>query len=777
MYTYEWDPETGGLLLQPKPAEFSKEPRPVYYQELDLLGFDKYWDYEKDDRYPYMWAEANSYYYRGNKVAQIKGGSLINPPELIILDNICVSGKKLQFVDISTMISKNRSILDSLIQETIKKIYNTYLSYHNKVNIIYVAFSGGKDSIVTLDLVQKALPHNAFKVVFGNTDMELPTTLELIHKVSDYCNENKIDFIQAQADFSSEYSWKRFGPPARRLRWCCTVHKTAPVINKLRELCESNRFQSIMITGVRASESASRADYSELSLGKKMAGQYSFHPIIEWNSAELYLYIFANNLLINEAYKYGFSRVGCIMCPNSTERNEYLKMKVFPQQTEKYCNLIIETSSKDLSGANKDIFLDTGGWKTRFSGRELVFSEQERFSFTETSSQYLFSVINLKDDWKIWYKTIGILDDSDPYYNFEFDGVWRSGKITQKDNISIISIEKQNTTKNSIDFISLFKSILAKSQYCIRCGTCEAECPNGCILMKNDHLVISDKCVKCRSCLKIDNGCLYYNSIKGSKDMKSVKGINRYLSVGVNAHWIEEYINDNSFEPGNRKTDTMFSFLSDAGMVVKKKLTDFGKLIQDHGLHDDAIWALMLCNLAYSPAFSWYIHNIPFNEEFTEYRLEGALGDEVSKKAKGEFWNGFKVILTSNDAFQRIGFGIPTIETIAMKSGETKTRLEYITRLTWFDPDPRVILFSLYKFAEACDGYYQFSLTRLLDHEIESAGVSPTQIFGLDRGKMEEIIKGLSVNYPEFISSSFSLGLDTITLNRDKTSADVLELF
>ena len=86
MYTYEWDPETGGLLLQPKPAEFSKEPRPVYYQELDLLGFDKYWDYEKDDRYPYMWAEANSYYYRGNKVAQIKGGSLINPPELIILD-------------------------------------------------------------------------------------------------------------------------------------------------------------------------------------------------------------------------------------------------------------------------------------------------------------------------------------------------------------------------------------------------------------------------------------------------------------------------------------------------------------------------------------------------------------------------------------------------------------------------------------------------------------------------------------------------------------------
>ena len=45
MYAYEWDSSTGGYILTPMPLAFSKEPRPVYYKELDILGFDKYWDY------------------------------------------------------------------------------------------------------------------------------------------------------------------------------------------------------------------------------------------------------------------------------------------------------------------------------------------------------------------------------------------------------------------------------------------------------------------------------------------------------------------------------------------------------------------------------------------------------------------------------------------------------------------------------------------------------------------------------------------------------------
>ena len=100
MYSYEWDAETGGILLNSTPLQMSKEPRPVYYKELDILGFDKYWKYDKDDKYPYMWAEANNYFYKGRLVAKIKGGTMCTAPEIVILDNPEPNDEKLKFVDV-----------------------------------------------------------------------------------------------------------------------------------------------------------------------------------------------------------------------------------------------------------------------------------------------------------------------------------------------------------------------------------------------------------------------------------------------------------------------------------------------------------------------------------------------------------------------------------------------------------------------------------------------------------------------------------------------------
>lgn len=86
MYQYIWDEDTGGLLLTTEQSKFSKEPRPVYYKELDILGFDQYWNYPKDDSAPVMWAEANNYIYKGRTVAKTKGGALYTAPELILLE-------------------------------------------------------------------------------------------------------------------------------------------------------------------------------------------------------------------------------------------------------------------------------------------------------------------------------------------------------------------------------------------------------------------------------------------------------------------------------------------------------------------------------------------------------------------------------------------------------------------------------------------------------------------------------------------------------------------
>ena len=353
MYSYTWDEETGGLLLNTTPLKFSKEPRPVYYQELDLLGFDKFWTYPKDDTYPFMWAEANHYWYRGRNVAITKGGTLHNKPDIILHEDPEPQGVPLRFIDIDEMVRKNKPIMDSLTQETIKKVYNTYMEYKDKVDIFYVAFSGGKDSEVTLDIVQRALPHNVFKVLFGDTGMEFPDTYKAVDEIERKCMENNIDFIRAKSSMSPEDSWRIFGPPATVTRWCCSVHKTVPQIVALREKTGKANFTGMAFIGIRSGESINRSGYDYISLGEKHKGQYSCNPIIEWNSAELYLYIYYNNIYINKAYKKGNRRAGCLVCPRAAERNEFVSRAWYTKEFDKYINIIYELYKKNMDSPYK----------------------------------------------------------------------------------------------------------------------------------------------------------------------------------------------------------------------------------------------------------------------------------------------------------------------------------------------------------------------------------------------------------------------------------------
>ncbi|MBN2928222.1 MAG: hypothetical protein JTJ12_12545 [Eubacterium sp.] len=168
MYSYTYDEETGGILLNSTPTIFSKEPRPVYAPELDLLGFDKYWKYDNQSDIPYMWAESVQYWYRGKQVAKLKGGNLYEAPEIIIskdMEGNLVQPEPdrgaLRPVDIDRMIKKNLDMIDIIENTTIKKIVNVYEKYKNKLDIFHVAFSGGKDSAVLLDLVKRALPNGS----------------------------------------------------------------------------------------------------------------------------------------------------------------------------------------------------------------------------------------------------------------------------------------------------------------------------------------------------------------------------------------------------------------------------------------------------------------------------------------------------------------------------------------------------------------------------------------------------------------------------------------
>lgn len=180
-----------------------------------------------------------------------------------------------------------------------------------------------------------------------------------------------------------------------------------------------------------------------------------------------------------------------------------------------------------------------------------------------------------------------------------------------------------------------------------------------------------------------------------------------------------------------------------------------------------------MCNLAYTSEYNWWIKNTVVGQIYTPEAIISLLGDDMSKNSKAHIASAYKNIFISTPQVGKdLGLGVCDY---TLRKG--RRYLNSITRSYWQNPDPRVILYSLYKFAEGCGGYYQFTLGRLLNHEIDSDGVSPTEIFGLDRDQMEKLLTGLSINYPEFINATFTLDLDNITLRGGKSSQDVLKLF
>lgn len=809
MYAYEWDSSTGGYILTPMPLAFSKEPRPVYYKELDILGFDKYWDYDKNDSFPYMWAEANNYYYRGRLVAKTKGGSLYTPPELVLIEDPEPEGYPLRFVDIPAMVDKNRQLMEQLVQETIKKIYNTFIEYQDKVDVFYVAFSGGKDSVVALDLVQRALPHNCFKVLFGDTGMEFPDTYETVEKIKQICAEEKIEFLQAKSKLKPENTWQIFGPPAVTIRWCCSVHKTTPQIMQLREVLQKPDFTGMAFTGVRGDESLSRSEYDAISYGGKHSGQYSCHPILEWNTAELFLYIYENGLTFNNAYKKGNTRAGCLVCPMSQGKHDYMKYKNYPDDTDLFINKIITTSGKNFSKENYDRFVEQGYWRTRKSGRELSFGH-DKHVFEIVKGQNVITVQKKNEYWKEWAKTIGqVTSLGDGEFSIAYEGKsYAIRTISTQEGGEQFTFPNIENSKSDIKFLSLFKSVIIKSVYCVNCGYCAAECKSGCIDMANG-VHISNQCKHCFNCHDIYSHCLRYNSIKNRIGAKVMTGLDRYYSFGIKENWLRVYFDyegtssfwksDGDGEVSNKKKDAFLNFVKDAGLVdedkslkgkeykyIKYKPNKFAEKMFSLGVDDESMWAYLMCNLVYaedSEEFRWFIKNIPFSETSTpesiKLRLDEVMENDKSGLGKRNICDALKSFLIKTPFGKQLGLGsvIDYEEKVSSNGRETIT-LNYFVRGSWKNPDEKVILYALYKFAEACGNYRQFTLTRLLDTSVESAGISPTQIFGLNRETMEKILNGLTFNYPDLIEARFTLGLDNITLKSDKTANEILnELF
>lgn len=762
MYEYTYDIESGGLLLRDNPTGMSKEPRPVYAGELDLLGVDRFYRYDKQNNVPYMWAEAHRYYYRNVNIFNTKGGTLYEKPEIVLVmqknevgDEIPVleEGTELITVDIELMNSRNHDLMEVVEQITVKKIWNVYKKYKNKIDRFHVALSGGKDSIVLLELIKRTLPKSAYTVIFGDTKMEFPDTYDVIDEIEKQCKEEDIDFHRASSHFAPEESWRLFGPPSRVLRWCCTVHKSTPQTLKLREITGKDDYVGLDFVGVRKHESVMRSKYEEENYGKKQKGQYSHNPILEWTSAEVWLYIFAHNLIVNAAYKKGNSRAGCLFCPMGRGKADSFRYMCYHKEIDKYIQLIKNT----INDPHIDTYITNGGWAERKNGRDIVNNIPHYSEMIKDGFLYI-TVTNPATDWKEWIKTLGEI-------SFQYS-------VEEIKNGYIIKIPESinNTTE-----CKYFKQVFHKAAYCAECKACEANCKRGCLSFNNGLHI--ENCTHCLQCHNIDGGCLRFHSrqlpLNGGKTMKK-NSINSFSDHAPKPEWVKNFfLNGNKFIANNTLGPMQIQkfkvFLNDSGVTSKNETTELFTILSPYGIDNDLIWGIMLINLVYNNTeMRWFIDNMTIGEVFKKEELENKLVDEfsLSPKDAASVRKTFKK-LVDIPLGTVLHFGEYTV---VSRNEENLTRTKCIVT------DPRVLLYALYRYAEENDGYYSFSLRTLMDMTVNSVGISPVRIFGFTRDELEPMLRGLSARYNDYIDVTFTHDLDKISLMDYHSSGDVLKL-
>jgi len=322
----------------------------------------------------------------------------------------------------------------------------------------------------------------------------------------------------------------------------------------------------------------------------------------------------------------------------------------------------------------------------------------------------------------------------------------------------------------------LFKNIFHKAAYCKKCGVCSVECQFGALSFANNKLSINKNCKNCESCLDMPKGCLIAKSklfITGGKNVM-IKGLGNYRGFGFNREWLAHY-----FELGNNlwttdrlgkpKYDALKIWLKESEITQNNTITELGEEIKRIGTNSMKSWAVIFNNLVYNATIiKWYIQNISIGATQTKSDIKILFGDDYKPSTKDNAVNSLVNILRYSPIGAELGAGICEIKGNSVKS---------ITRSTWNNPDPVVILYSLYKFAEKCDGHYSFTLSYLCDDNIERGGISPSKIFGIPLIVLKRKIQNLATDHREFISATFNKDLDNIDLAKDKTSFDVLKLF
>lgn len=771
MYSYEWDTKTRGYKLTTQTGKFvASEVRPVFAQELLLLKADVYFDFNPDEQNPLMWARQNTYFYNGEECAKAQ---FDENKKLRLVAVTGFSKRKLRPVDLPEMIDRNKNIMDSLVADTLKRIKEMYDEFQSKCDVTYIGFSGGKDSMVLLDLCHQVLPLTV-PVVFSDTDMELPDSYETWEMVK--VRYSGRPFVKVRADRSALENWLLFGPPSQNLRWCCAVHKSTPAILYLRELNQSPSAKTLAFVGVRADESLRRSSYDDIGDGLKTQNQVNAMPILSWGTHELFLYTFEHNLIINAAYRKGLPRVGCLLCPMSSDRQTCMINDLYPAAVAPFSTLIKELISREFS-SDEDVenFILTGGWHARQSGvslKEVILSPSEKRG--KNTLHYDFQSIS-KQTVLEWLKTLGKIayDEISQTYKIvigkdvcQIQFIGSDNVVTQLD----CAIDDSRSVKN---IAKMLKSCLYKSLACIGCRACESECPTGALTFSPQVTVDTAKCVHCMKCHATQDGCMRYFSRRyaGGTTMK-INGINKYMTFGLKPEWIdvlaEERENFRSTSVlGNRMIPSAVTWFREAKLIADSTAIQPTRLLnvaEVMGSDSELLWSLIWIALSnYSPLIKWFVCNSTFDEMVATDDLNEKLSSSVPSESvrKGALQSLCGTIKNSP-----IGNASEPFVELNQKG----SRVFGVKRVSK-SIEPIVVLYSLYLMASVANRT-SFTLSEMMATDFNSPYISPLVAFGMSVDELKAQCMGIATIHQDYLSCTFTLGLDEIKVYPDKKSLD-----